>query len=112
MLALPDLDNTALLWIPQQGDILHSCTGRSYGPVQLGLRRNEHFKVVYVQEVRHLIIIIIIIISFITVFAGVLFVHQPGANHAPRASVTQVNHSVHTLSTFLRIRTDPSMQIF
>ena len=46
-----------------------------------------------------IIIIIIIIISFITVFAGVLFVHQPGANHAPRASVTQVNHSVHTLST-------------
>ena len=39
-----------------------------------------------------------IIISFITVFAGVLFVHQPGANHAPRASVTPVNHSVHTLS--------------
>ena len=38
--------------------------------------------------------------------------HQPGANHAPRASVTQVNHSVHTLSTFLRIRADPSMQIF
>ena len=37
-------------------------------------------------------IIIIIIISFITVFAGVLFVHQPGTNHAPRASVTQVNH--------------------
>ena len=39
-------------------------------------------------------------------------VHQPGANHAPRASATQVNHSVHTLSTFLRIRADPSMQIF
>ena len=57
-------------------------------------------------------IIIIIIISFITVFAGVLFVHQPGANHPPRASVTQVNHSVHTLSTFLRIRADPSRQIF
>ena len=57
-------------------------------------------------------IIIIIIISFITVFAGVLFVHQPGANHAPRASVTRVNHSVHTLSTFLRIRADLSMQIF
>ena len=37
--------------------------------------------------------------------------HQPGANHAPRASVTQVNHSVHTLSTFLRIRADPSMAI-
>ena len=52
---------------------------------------------------------IIIIVSIITVFAGVLFVHQPGANHAPRASVTQVNHSVHTLSTFLRIRADPSM---
>ena len=58
------------------------------------------------------IIIIIIIVSIITVFAGVLFVHQPGANHAPRASVTQVNHSVHTLSTFLRIRADPSMHIF
>ena len=49
------------------------------------------------------IIIIIIIFSIITVFAGALFVHQPGANHAPRASVTQVNHSVYTLSTFLRI---------
>ena len=59
-----------------------------------------------------IIIIIIIILSFITVFASVLFVHQPGANHAPRASVTRVNHSVHTLSTFLRIRADPSMQIF
>ena len=54
---------------------------------------------------------IIIIISSIAVFAGVLFVHQPGANRAPGASVTQVNHSVHTLSTFLRIRADPSMQI-
>ena len=41
-----------------------------------------------------MIIIIIITVSIITVFAGVLFVHQPGANHAPRASVTQVNHSV------------------
>ena len=58
-----------------------------------------------------IITIIIIIISIITVFAGVLFAYQPGANHAPRASVTQVNHSVHTLSTFLRIRADPSMQI-
>ena len=37
--------------------------------------------------------------------------HQPGANHAPRASVTQVNHSVHTPSTFLRIRADPSIII-
>ena len=35
-------------------------------------------------------VVVIIIISIITVFAGVLFVHQPGANHAPRASVTQV----------------------
>ena len=56
--------------------------------------------------------IIIIIISSIIVFAGVLFVPQPGANHAPGASVTQVNHSFYTLSTFLRIRADPSMQIF
>ena len=59
-----------------------------------------------------MIMIIIIIISIIAVFVGVLFVHQPGANLAPRASVTQVSHSVHTLSTFLRIRADPSMQIF
>ena len=58
------------------------------------------------------IIIIIIIVSTITVFAGVLFVQQPGANRAPGASVTQVNHSVQILSTFLRIRADPSMQIF
>ena len=57
-------------------------------------------------------VFIIIVVSIITVFAGVLFVHQPGANHALRASVTQVNHPVHTLSTFLRIRADPSMQIF
>ena len=57
------------------------------------------------------VIIIIITICFITVFAGVLFVHQPDADHAPRASVTQVNNSVHTLSTFLRIRADPSMHI-
>ena len=55
---------------------------------------------------------IIIIVSSISVFAGVLFVHQLSANHAPGASVTQVNHSVHTLSSFLRIRADPSMQIF
>ena len=55
---------------------------------------------------------IIIIVSSITAFAGVFSVHQTGANHAPGASVTQVNHSVHTLSTFLRIRADPSMQIF
>ena len=59
-----------------------------------------------------IIIIIIIMVSTITVFAGVLFVHQPGANHAPGASVTQVNHSVQILSTFLRIRADPSMPIF
>ena len=39
-------------------------------------------------------IIIIIIISSVKVFAGFLFVHH------------------HTLSTFLRIRADPSMQIF
>ena len=64
-----------------------------------------------VSAVLGVIIIIIIIISFIRVFAGVLFVHQPAANHAPRASVNQVNHSVHTLITFLWIRADPSMHI-
>ena len=40
-----------------------------------------------------------------------LCVHQPGAHHAPGASDTQVTHSDHTLSTFLRIRADPSMLI-
>ena len=49
-----------------------------------------------------IIIIISIIIYSITVFAGFLFLHHPGGNNAPGASVTQVNHSVHTLSTFLR----------
>ena len=47
-----------------------------------------------------------VIVSSVTVFAGVLFVHQPGANNALGASVTQVNHvnhSVHTLSTFIII---------
>ena len=47
-----------------------------------------------------IIIIIFMIINisfFVTVFAIVLFVRQRGANHAPGASVTQVNQSVHTL---------------
>ena len=42
----------------------------------------------------------IIIVSSITVFADVLFVHQLGANHGPRASFTQVNHSVRALLFF------------
>ena len=58
------------------------------------------------------VLIYFIIISSSTVFAGFLFVHQLGTNHAPRVSVTQVSHSVHTLSTFLRICTIPRMQIF
>ena len=56
-----------------------------------------------------IITIIINIISFVTVFTIVLFVRQRGAHHAAGASVTQVNQSVHTLYTFLRIRADPSM---
>ena len=44
-----------------------------------------------------IITIIINIISFVTVFAIVLLLRQRGANHAPVASVTQVNNSVHTL---------------
>ena len=52
------------------------------------------------------------IISSATVFAGVLFVHQSATNRTPGASVTQINHFVHTLSTFLRIRANPNMQIF
>ena len=47
--------------------------------------------------------LIINIISCFTVFSGVLFVHQPGENYAPGAPVTQVNHSVYTLSTFVII---------
>ena len=42
-----------------------------------------------------IITIIINIISFVTVFTIVLFVRQRGANHAPEASVTQVNHTKH-----------------
>ena len=49
-----------------------------------------------------IIIVIVTIIYSVKVFAGVLFLHHPGANHAPGASVTQANHSVHTLSTFPR----------
>ena len=49
----------------------------------------------------YITIIIIIIISTITVFAGVLSVHQPGANHAPGASVTQVNLPVQILSSII-----------
>ena len=57
--------------------------------------------------------LLIIMVSSVIFFAGVLFVHQPGLEHVPGASVTQVNnYSVHTLSTFLRIRENPSMQIF
>ena len=53
---------------------------------------------------------IIIIVSYVTVFAGVLF--QPGSKHAPGVSFTQVIILVHTLSIFLRIRADRSKQIF
>ena len=80
--------------------------------ILLAEKGNKQVKSLNNLRINIIIIIIIIIVSIITVFAGVLFVHRPGANHAPRASVTQVNHSVHTLSTFLRIRADPSMQIF
>lgn len=57
-------------------------------------------------------LVIIIIVSSVTVFARVLFVHQLGTNHAPETSDTQAIHSVHTLSTFLGICTDPRMLIF
>ena len=50
----------------------------------------SHHKIIIV-----IIIMIIVIVSSITVFADVLFAHQLGANHGPRASVTQVNHSDH-----------------
>ena len=57
---------------------------------------------------------IIVIISYLLYHSlcWCLFVRQPGAYHAPRASDTQVIHSDYTLSTFLRIRADPSMLIF
>ena len=73
-----------------------------------------------------LVIIIIIIISIIitiiiliTIYyllyhslCWCLFIDQPGAYHASGASDTQVIHSDHTLSTFLRIRADRSILIF
>ena len=37
-----------------------------------------------------IVVIIIIIVSSITVFAGVFFVHQPSANHAPEASLKSI----------------------
>ena len=40
--------------------------------------------------VYYVIYFIIIVISFITVFAGVLFVHQLGANHVPTMEVKSV----------------------
>ena len=55
---------------------------------------------------------IFIIFSSVTVCAGVLFSASAERKPAPGASVTPVNHSVHILSTLLRIRADPSMQIF
>ena len=88
-----------ILWVSKSSTLFQI---KSYLSLMRGKRR----------YMRTIIIIIIIIISTITVFAGVFFVHQPGANHAPGASITQVNLSVDILTTFLRIRADPSMQIF
>ena len=51
-------------------------------------------------------------VLFLLLLLLLLLVLFYGTNHAPGVSVTQVNHSIHTLSTFLRIRADPSMQIF
>ena len=56
--------------------------------------------------------IIIIIYLLYHSLCWCLFVHQPGAYHVPGASDTQIIHSDHTFSTFLRIRADPSMLIF
>ena len=61
------------------------------------------------QKISQILLLSLLSQSLLVFF---LCIDQLGANHAPRASVTQVNHSVHTLSTFLRIRADPSMQIF
>jgi len=60
------------------------------------------------------LLLLLLSLNSVTVFAGVLFVHQPGANHAPGASVTQVNSFClfTKINTFLRIRADPSMQVF
>ena len=59
-----------------------------------------------------IIITIIIIYLLYHSLCWCLFVHQPGACHVPGASDTQDIHSDHTLSTFLRIRPDPSVLIF
>ena len=80
-------------------------------PVKNTLRYCIIILIVIIITIIIINIIIIIIISFITVSAGVFFVHQLGINHAPGASDTQVIHSDHILSTFLRIRADPSVLI-
>ena len=46
-------------------------------------------------------------------FAGILFVHQLGANHAPRVLIIiQVIHFVHRMSTFWRDHACSSILIF
>ena len=62
-----------------------------------------------------IIIIIVIAVFFITVFAGVLFVHQPSANHAPGASWSVTHSHSQSFCSYtkhLTIRADPSMEIF
>ena len=56
----------------------------------------------------------IILLSLLSQSLLVSFLRIRGATHAPGASShsIKVNRSVHTLSTFLRIRAAPSMQIF
>ena len=61
----------------------------------MGGKKEKYICPVFIIIIIIIIITIIIISTFITVSAGVLYVRQPGANHAPRASVTQVNLSVH-----------------
>ena len=65
-----------------------------------------------IQQLNKIGFIIIIIYLLYHSLCWCLFVHQPGAYHAPGASDTQVIHSHHTLSTYPRIRADPSMLIF
>ena len=118
-IAWPLLDSSVTRWRMQR--CLYSYRQRQTGQSDSGINANcdkkytshrlnssQSLQLFFIAT----IIIIIIIIIIIVVFAGVLFVYQSGANHAPRASATRVNHSIHTLSTFLRICADPSTQIF
>ena len=66
-------------------------------------------------NVNHQILFVLIITIFIMTMIMIyiyIYLHSCASAGRKPCTVTQVNHFVHTPSTFLRIRADPSMQIF